>query len=373
MPLGDADTTEDLPEMTTQKPQSPPATQRAQGVAAEMQAATPRYDPMARKTSPKGALVMIFSATVHALALFLVWDLLFGDPLEEEEVVMVEMIKREEPTPEPERARPRSIARRTVDTAVTRQREVAQNAVRQLSPVEVQSRVQTVQVDRPQRIEAPTQVEQRKFVTKTRSEFAPVDVAEPVRVPEAREAVRTVTQMQQSAGPRLVEAAGPVVSSTPAPIEAPTLAEGVVDVVASAGDTQGVRTQAVETGNASRYLEGDGETALQPGSRKNCNTDPVCQAYLERIRRKVEARWNPGDGYGAARVQLSFRIDLSGAATTVRVASASNNVLGETCLTAFRHASPFEPPPASIRYLVNNTINATFTTRPTAPGLSNAE
>jgi hypothetical protein len=359
--------------MTTQKRQSPPVTPRTHGVAAELQAALPRYDPTARKIRPKGLLVMLLSATLHAGALFLVWDLLFGDPLEDEELVVVEMVKNEEPTPEPERARPRSIARRTVDTAVTRRREVMQNEVRQLSPVQVESQVQTVQVDRPQRIEAPTEVEQRKFVTQTRSEFAKTEVAQPVRVPQATEAVRTVTQLQQSAGPRRVEAAGPIVSAAPAPIEAPTLAEGVLDSVSAAGSTEGVRMQSVEPGNARRYLEGDGTMGLQPGQKKDCNTDPVCQAYLERIRKKVEARWNPGDGYGAARVQLSFRIDLSGAATSVRVASATSSVLGDTCLTAFRHASPFEPPPASIHYLVNNSINATFTTRPAEPGLSDAE
>ena len=328
-------------------------------VAAEIAAATPHYDPLARRSDRKSMAIGIFSVLLHAFAMVFLWNVLFGDPLEPEETIVVSMVEEQKPPePEPEKARPKAIQRRTLNAATKQRKEVVQNEIRKITPVPVVAQVQKVEIDKPMRVEAPRKVTERTLVTRTVNEFADVQVQEPLEVASAVDAVKTVQELQQSSGPRRVEAAGPVVQA--ADYNAPNVSDGVIDQMAAQGDVEGARISPVEAGNASRYTTGDGERGIQPGQNKDCSKDPVCLAYLKEIERRVYARWRPGAGTPGGKVQLAFQIDKSGAAYSVKLQRADDDVLGDTCATAFRQASPFPPPPPQIQYLTRKGIVANF-------------
>ena len=78
------------------------------------------------------------------------------------------------------------------------------------------------------------------------------------------------------------------------------------------------------------------------------------------IRDRVYGRWHIPPDIDAGGVILSFRIDRGGSAHAIQLRSADEASLGNTCLAAFRHASPFPPPPKEILYIVNKKIRANF-------------
>ena len=92
-----------------------------------------------------------------------------------------------------------------------------------------------------------------------------------------------------------------------------------------------------------------------------CSSDlPVCRRYLEMIQERVYGRWNVGPETAAGSVRLRFQIDRGGTAHGIAVQQSDDKLLGDTCLMAFRHASPFPPPPKEIHYLISKGIIATF-------------
>jgi len=329
-------------------------------IAAQIAAASERYDPFAPNRNKRGLVIGVISAILHIAALVLLSNVLFGDPLEPEETVLVSLIEEQKPPePEPEKARPRAIQRRTLNTATFQRKEVVQNEIRKIDPVPVIAQVQKVEVARVQRVEAPKQIQRRELATKTVNEFAERQMQQPTAVPSATDSLRTVAELQQSAGPRRVAAAGPVVAQA-AEVTAPNLSDGLIDNMAVQGSVDGAMISPVEAGTASRYTQGDGDSGIQPGQNKNCASDPVCLAYLKEIERRVYKRWRPGPNTAGGKVRLAFRLDKSGAAYQIKLVQADNQVLGDTCSTAFRRASPFPPPPPSIHYLASKGIVATF-------------
>jgi TonB family protein len=143
-------------------------------------------------------------------------------------------------------------------------------------------------------------------------------------------------------------------------VEAPLVAEGMISNQAVRGDTTGARIRALESGTSEAYLQGDDGKGTLWGGSVDCMKDPVCLEYLNMIRDRVFRRWAIPPQTDAGKVVLAFRIDRGGAAHGVKVRSADDAVLGQTCEAAFRHASPFPPPPEKIRYIVNKGIKATF-------------
>ena len=109
-----------------------------------------------------------------------------------------------------------------------------------------------------------------------------------------------------------------------------------------------------------RLFEGTGESGLLSGIEKDCHKDPICQAYLKLIRDRVYGRWHIPPDVDSGEVVLSFRIDRGGSAHGIQLRSADDQTLGSTCLAAFRHASPFPPPPKEILYIINKKIRANF-------------
>ena len=102
------------------------------------------------------------------------------------------------------------------------------------------------------------------------------------------------------------------------------------------------------------------ERGLLSGIDKDCNRDPICLAYIKQIRDRVYGRWHVPTGLSAGQVVIKFRVDRGGSAHGIELRKADDNGLGGTCLTAFRHASPFPPPPKEIHYIINKNIAATF-------------
>ena len=75
---------------------------------------------------------------------------------------------------------------------------------------------------------------------------------------------------------------------------------------------------------------------------------------------RPRARWQIPSSISPGEVRLRFRIDRGGSAHGIQLVSSDDSHLGDTCLAAFRHASPFPPPPKEIHYLVGKGILATF-------------
>ncbi len=126
------------------------------------------------------------------------------------------------------------------------------------------------------------------------------------------------------------------------------------------GASDGAQVKALESGTSDRFLHGRGERGEFWGGELDCMKDPVCLEYLRMIRDRVYARWTIPPDTDPGEVLLGFRIDRGGAAHGIDLRRSDDATLGKTCEVAFRHASPFPPPPEKIRYIVNKGLMATF-------------
>jgi TonB family protein len=283
-------------------------------------------------------------------------------------------------------ARPKALARRAVQANVSQFKNIVQQQVTQITPNQVFGQVTKVQVSPTQRTQAPREVAQRVIEARTVDELSDVEMSAPSAVPSATPTLRNAPTMVQSSGPRAVDAAGPVVKQSGLDYQQATLAEGVADNVTVQGDATGPRIRALQTGGGSMFGsgvgrgsgsgggsgngegsgdgngsgEGSGDGTGRGNGSRDCNKDQQCSAYLAMIRERMYQRWNPGRDVPGGEVQLSFRIDKSGSAHGIRLVRSANLPLGESCVTAFRHASPFPPPPANIAYLLGKNLIATF-------------
>ena len=322
-------------------------------IAAELAAVLPPYDPLAPRGDKRTGRLIALSLLLHLALLLVFWDTLIGVVVEEEDTVTVRMVE------EKPKLQRKVLAQRRIDTRVRRFKDVTQPEIRRLDPVPVLDQTNKVEVDPTQITAAPRNIATRKIVTRTVSAFADVPTqAQPIEIDRTAPTVRQVKVAKASAGPRVLEAAGPIVTPRAVDVEAPTVAEGRISRDSVAGDVQGARITALESGTSDRFLRGEG-TAGRPVD-KNCEKDPVCLAYLKMIKDRVYARWETGSGTAPGVVRLRFRVDRGGTAHEIRLISADDRLLGEACQLAFRHASPFPPPPKAIHYLVNKGIIATF-------------
>ncbi len=326
-------------------------------------ASLPRYDPLAPSKHGSNRGLAALSIALHLGLLFFFWDALLGSIVEEEEVVVVRMLNEKQPEPEPPKQRRKVLAQRRVDASVRRFKEINQPEVVQVKPVSVLDQTRRVQVERTKLTEAPKSVEQRTVATRAVSAFARTPArVQPAQVSDVSGKVAQVTAARASAGPRKLVAAGPVTNARAADINAPVVNRGVISQSAIEGDVEGARVADLESGTSTRAFEGVGDRGFLGGVEKSCETDPACLAYLEMIEERVYSRWLIPQSVGGGQVRLRFRIDRGGSAHSLSVASASDKSLGETCVQAFRHASPFPPPPPEIQYIVNKAILASFNT-----------
>lgn len=318
------------------------------------------YDPLAppKRASPLRQILLI-SLALHLIALFWFWDAIVGAVFEKDETVIVRMV--EEKQPEPPKPRRKVIAQTRIDTRVERRREIRRE-IKEVQPVERLDQFKMQTLDPLRLTEAPRQVEQRDLTVARSSVFA--DRVAPIQPMQVRTHVPTVRQIHvggaPSAGPRKQRASGPRVDPKAIERAAPSTAKGVVSSVTVQGSAEGARIAALRSGNSDLFRRGDDGGSIG-ASEKNCMKDPKCRAYLEMIRDRVYARWSIPEDIPAGRVTLSFRIDRGGSAHDIRQKRTDDPNLGTTCVQAFRHASPFPPPPPEISYLIDKGIAATFT------------
>jgi hypothetical protein len=318
--------------------------------------ATLIYDPLEPREDPAFRNVLLLSILLHLVALFLFWDTILGAVFEKEDTAIVRMeeVERQQ---KPQR---KVIAQKMLDTKVRRFQQVHQQQIEEIRP-ELMSKMERIEVAQLENIEAPKTIQRQNVVTKRVNAFAEKPVASSqVSVPKAAPQVRKATRVQASAGPRKIEAAGPNTDPQAVDIDAPLVARGMVSNEAVQGDTTGAKIRALESGTSDAYLQGDDGKGTLWGGSADCMKDPICLEYLKMIESRVFQRWAIPPDTDAGKVVLAFRIDRGGAALGVKVRSADDPVLGQSCEAAFRHASPFPPPPEKIRYIVNKGIKATF-------------
>ncbi|MCE2389992.1 MAG: TonB C-terminal domain-containing protein [Proteobacteria bacterium] len=325
----------------------------------EIAASVPRYDPLDDRGGrvPRWAIAVV-SIGLHLALLAAFWNVILGAVLPREEVVLVRVFEPE-PVPQPPELRRKRLAQRVPDASVIRHRPTHQPEIVEKSRVERLESTQLAEVTRTAVTASPRrmQVEARAL-----SVFSERPVAQPKRIPRAASAeVTRVRAAPTTRGPRLMEAASPEVSPRPALVSAPNVARGVIADNAVEGDVIGARVADVEVGDSRALLDGAGRRGALVGEQRDCMADPVCVEYLERIRRRVYERWSVPPELGDGQVTLSFRLDRGGSAHDVEVARITDTLLGETASRAFRHASPFPPPPTSIHYIVNKPMRLIFT------------
>ncbi|MBW2280007.1 MAG: hypothetical protein JRG76_00285 [Deltaproteobacteria bacterium] len=332
-------------------------TMASSSIAAQLAASLPAFDPDERRNDRSWWLI-ILSLALHLALLLLFWDVLLDVFIPEEETVEVRMLEER-----PEPPKPKILARRILDSSVKRFKNVVQPKVQQLKPVPEIHRADRVEVERMQITEAPKEVVRRKVDTTKVSAFAEVVTPiQPIEVDQVAPTVRRVSVTKASAGPRKLEASGPITNPRAADVDAPEIVRGVASDTVVDGDLQGAKINARDSGTAESMLHGDGDRGSLPGGvAKDCRKDPVCLAYLRMIRDRVYSRWNPPVEVGAGTVDLRFRIDRGGSAHGLKVVRTDGKQLGSTCLQAFRHASPFPPPPKEIHYIITQGLVATFT------------
>jgi TonB family protein len=367
----------------------------------------PEYvrESSARSPQARKALNWTVSVLFHVLLLGVVAALsLVAEPpqLEQPEQKM-DMVLVRLPSPEPpgsqsgggpgetkqeEVQRPKALARRAFAANVSQFKSVVQQAVTQVAPNPVFADVTKVQVEPLQRTQAPKAISQRVVNAATVDALQVADAPKAANVVAAETpTLRQAPTVTQSAGPKIVAAAGPIVSKNESlGYEQPTVADGVADSVTVAGDATGPRIRALQTGSGTLYGSGHGrgsgrgsgsgngsgdgsgngsgsgvgDGSGSGGGIRDCNKDPECMRYLELIKDRVYKRWNPDRDVPIGKVQLRFRIDRSGSANDLELIRSANQPLGESALVAFRHASPFPPPPASIAYIFGKNLTATF-------------
>jgi hypothetical protein len=320
----------------------------------------PRFDPLQPRHRDRAfRRIFIVSLLLHLVFLFLFWDAVLGTVIQKEETVTVRMFE-EELKPEPKKLRPKVLAQRRVDTKVHRFKEIAQPEIVEFRPTPVLDQIKKIEVDPLETTEAPKEIVTREVEARQLSVFAdvPRPVA-PVEIDVKDHKVQQVQVARGSAGPRKLEAAGPETTPEAVDVEAPTVREGVVSKSSVQGAYEGTRIAALESGAADRYLGEEGVPGAVKAS-KDCMRDPICLAYLKMVRDRVYARWQLPSSIAPGEVRLRFQIDRGGSAHGLRLVATDDSHLGDTCLAAFRHASPFPPPPREIEYLVGKGLVATF-------------
>jgi len=111
---------------------------------------------------------------------------------------------------------------------------------------------------------------------------------------------------------------------------------------------------------------GTGGDGTGPGggvSFEECMARPEVQAYLERLKNRVDSRWRgmPTLPDGTFKVTLGFRLDPSGSANDVALVASANSAIGQSAAEAMRAASPFDQMPDRVRCIAGNRFNLIFT------------
>ena len=322
--------------------------------------ALPRFDPLAPRPQERAfRRVLLVSIAIHLLLLSVFWDQIFGVVLDKDDMLTVRMLEEEEPPPER-----KVIAQTQIDTRVQKFKELEQKEIQEIRP-ELRHETQQIDVAQLESIDAPKFVEHQDIRVQRQSVFADRPVHAPVLQPRKAAAPRAISaptpRLLASAGPRKTSAASPRIDPKAVAAQPARRVEGVVSNRSVAGAESG-DIAALKSGARDAFLRGKGDGGALGGSSKNvdCKTDPECLKYLKMIEDRVKARWTIPPEVDPGKVVLAFKIDRGGAAHGIVLRHTDDETLGSTCQIAFRHASPFPPPPESIRYIVGKTLRAKF-------------
>ena len=362
------------------RPRRTTAMQRHRFVEARVAAAASAVPfPGAPMPEPEGARERLLSSGVsillHAALVLALWFVAQAakDQIEETliEVTRVNEPSREEPAP-----RPRAIAE-SMKSLAPAPMAVAPQIV---NPTVIQPRVPNVQaapvpIAQLQPIQAPREIAAPTLPTLPQARAVPSPIALPTSAPRVVDTsnapsisgpVDYQAPAGTSSGPRQVVSAGDTFG-----VADPTAlgtGSSVQDGIASDRDVLGGKTgerasvNVAVGANGGRGTGGDG-TGLGGMSFDECMALPEVQAYMERLKARVESRWrsNPtGIPDGTHRVTLRFRLDPSGSASEVEFRGASNAALGQSAADAMRAASPFDQMNGRVRCLAGNYFNAVF-------------
>ncbi len=191
---------------------------------------------------------------------------------------------------------------------------------------------------------------------------------EAVQIDAGAPAIRGPIEVQApsgiQAGPRQIASVGGTVGiADPKALgTGSSVREGIAsnrDVFGGKEDARAEANWAVGKGN----LRGTAGNGTGPGgvTWDQCVSRPEVQSYMERVRRRMLARWTtPPDAAGNQEVSLRFILDPAGTATHVELVDAEDKRLGNSAVEALRSASPFDHMPDRVRCLAGNPLVGHF-------------
>jgi TonB family protein len=352
------------------------AFERPAGGGGGLAAAYPGYSVPDEEGRKRTLISSLLAALFHASALGTLIFLASLAPLIEEEILPVQLLKEEQPTPDEPAPAPKALAER---------RPLPFNpAVQTVTPQIINPRViaeaapaiaaEALQMDAVTSVAAPTQIQRAATVVErvsavtsiAHAQAAAVDV-QSVAGPVVRGPVQVNAPVGPSVGPKAVKvtAGAPTFGTGKLQIGTPgsSVQEGVDSSRDVVGSPDGALVVSVDTAVGDGYLKGAGGegTSNAAVSQKACIQRPEVQDYIAIVRQRTLQRWVLPPGVDAGnRVTLRFRLDAAGSASDVAVVRADDNSLGASAVDALRSASPFPPMPDDVRCLSQIPIVGTF-------------
>ncbi len=307
------------------------------------------------------------SAAIHVAIVALLLIIAAMTPEVVEEIIPVQLLKDKPPPPAPRKA---LAERRKLDFAPPLQAAQPQivnpRVLAEAAPV---INAQVVQMDAVTAARAPTQVARSSVSVDRVSAVGSVggyrasnvDVSDAAG-PVVRGPVRAVGPVGPSVGPRKVVARnGTTVGTGSLAIGGSSVRDGVLSARDVIGSPRGAKLASVNTAVGEGNLRGTTGTSLSgDGAETDCLTRGEVKTYVGLIRDRVLSRWSLPYGSKDAKVELRFRVDAAGSATSIEFVGG-DNALGASAIDAMRSASPFPALPDRARCLANKFITATFT------------
>ena len=317
------------------------------------------------------------AALLHFGALGFLFLLASLAPELTEQLIPVQLIKEEQPTPEPAAA-PKALAERRPLPFNPQVQAVVPQIVNPHVIAEAAPAIQAdaLQMDAVSSVTAPTQISSARAVvvervsavnSSARATASAVDVTG-VAAPVVRGPTRIDAPVGPSVGPRQVTAAAVAPTfGTALQIGSGTgssVAEGVISNKDVVGSPDGALIVSVDTAVGDGFLrgagggDGDGQSVV---SQSTCLSRPEVAIYLSGVKDRMLDRWVLPPGVSSnKKVTLRFRLDAAGSASHVSVVKTEDNALGASAVDALRAASPFPPMPDAARCLTQVPIKGTF-------------
>lgn len=184
-----------------------------------------------------------------------------------------------------------------------------------------------------------------------------------VSAPAVRGPIQSASQVGAMVGPKAIASAsdsvgaGSVVRSG----DGSSVREGAVTGRDVLGSPDGERLANVNTRVGQGNLKGTGEGTTLGGDAADCDSRPEVAAYQAQVKERVRARWvAPPNLQAGLKATLSWQLDVSGSATSVKLVAAPTNEAGNSVVEALRAASPFPPMSDRVRCLANRRLTGTF-------------